>query len=339
MSAISEMIARVEKRFGKEAISRGYAAVPTFSSGSLNLDVILGGGYAEGRIIEIYGGFSAGKSTIAIHAAVEIQKSGRAVGMVDSENAIDPDYMKALGLDLSEEKFVLSQPDNAEEALEIVREMVSTEGIGLVIIDSIAGLTPKATLQGEAGDAKVALLARLLSAQLNILKNICQKNKCTLLCINQTRNTVGGGFGFGGASSTTPGGQALKFYATQRLEMARIGSDKEGEETVANRVKITCKKNKIAPPFKKCEVIIRFGIGFDKVQETLEWAIKYGICQKKGAFYSYEDTRLGQGLPKTRQTLEDNPELYQEIYDNVILCKEADDNPDLIPPTPMEEEE
>lgn len=336
---IKDLIQTIEKRFGKEALSREQVSVPTFTSGSLNLDTILGKGWAEGRIIEIYGGESCGKTTAAIHAAVEVQKRGRSVGYIDSENAMDPDYMIALGLDMSDDKFLLSQPDNAEDAMEIVRVMCEESEIGLVVIDSIAGLTPKATLQGEAGDAKVALLARLLSAQLNILKNICKKNNCTLICINQVRDKVGGGFGFGGASSTTPGGRALKFYATQRIEMARIGSDKEGEETVANRVKITCKKNKIAPPFKKCEVIIRFGIGFDKVQETLEWAIKYGICQKKGAFYSYEDTRLGQGLPKTRQTLEDNPELYQEIYGNVILCKEADDNPDLIPPTPMEEEE
>lgn len=334
---IKDLIQIIEKRFGKEAISRGHVSVPTFSSGSLTLDTILGGGWARGRIIEMYGAPSCGKSSAAIHASVEMQKIGKAVGMIDSENAMDPDYMVALGLDMREDKFILSQPDNAEEALEIARAMCEETEIGLVIIDSIAGLTPKAVLQGEAGDAKVALLARLLSSQLNILKNICKKNNCTLLCINQTRNTVGGGFSFGGASSTTPGGQALKFYASQRIEMARVGSDKEGEETVANRVKVTCKKNKIAPPFRKCEIIIRFGIGFDTVQEILEWAVKYGICQKKGAFYSYEGTRLGQGLAKTREALKDNPEIYKEIYDNVILCKEADDSPDLVP-TPIVEE-
>lgn len=334
---IKDLIQIIEKRFGKEAISRGHVSVPTFSSGSLTLDTILGGGFASGRIIEIYGGESCGKTTSAIHAAVEVQKKGKAVAYVDSENAMDPDYMVALGLDMGEDKFILSQPDNAEDAMEIVRCMCEETEIGLVVIDSIAGLTPKAVLQGEAGDAKVALLARLMSSQLNILKNICKKNNCTLICINQIRDKVGGGFGFGGASSTTPGGRALKFYATQRIEMARVGSDKEGEETVANRVKVTCKKNKIAPPFKKCEIIIRFGIGFDTVQEILEWAVKYGICQKKGAFYSYEGTRLGQGLAKTREALKDNPEIYKEIYDNVILCKEADDSPDLVP-TPIVEE-
>lgn len=267
---------------------------------------------------------NCGKTTIAIHAAVEMQKRGRAVGYVDVEQALDPDYMKALGLDMSSEKFVLSQPDNAEDALEIAREMISTKEIGLVIIDSIAGLVPKAILQGEAGDAKVALVARLMSSQINIFKNICKKNGCTLICINQIRDKVGGGFGFGGATTTTPGGHALKFYASQRIELARIGSDKEGEEAVANRVKITCKKNKVAPPFKKCEVVIRFGVGLDKVQETLNQAILYGICSKKGAWYYYDDTRLGQGLPNTRDLLLEDKALLEDIQDTVRLFREDD---------------
>jgi recombination protein RecA len=325
MDEIKDLVGRIEKRFGKEAVVTGKMAdIPKFTSGSLALDDILGGGWAVGRIIEMYGAESCGKTTIAIHAAVEMQKRGRAVGYVDVEQALDPDYMKALGLDMSSEKFVLSQPDNAEDALEIAREMISTKEIGLVIIDSVAGLVPKAILQGEAGDAKVALVARLMSSQINIFKNICKKNGCTLICINQIRDKVGGGFGFGGATTTTPGGHALKFYASQRIELARIGSDKEGEEAVANRVKITCKKNKVAPPFKKCEVVIRFGVGLDKVQETLNQAILYGICSKKGAWYYYDDTRLGQGLPNTRDLLLEDKALLEDIQDTVRLFREDD---------------
>lgn len=328
MNHIKDLVGRIEKRFGKEAVVTGKMAdVPKFSSGSSSLDDILGGGWAIGRIIEMYGAESCGKTTLAIHAAVETQKRGKAVGYIDDEQALDPDYMQALGLDMSADKFVLSQPDNAEDALEIAREMISTEGIGLVIIDSIAGLVPKAVLQGEAGDAKVALVARLMSSQINIFKNLCKKNECTLLCLNQIRDKVGGGFGFGGSTTTTPGGHALKFYASQRVELARIGSDKEGEETVANRVKVTCKKNKVAPPFKKCEIIIRFGIGLDKFQEVLNQAIAYDICSKKGAWFYYDTFRLGQGLVNTRETLMNDKAMFEEIAETVALFRADETKP------------
>lgn len=321
---IKDLVGRIEKRFGREAVvtDGNPMNVDRFSSGSLAVDDILGGGWAVGRIIEIYGAESSGKTSLAIHAAVEVQKLGKAVGYVDSEQAMDPDYMQALGLKMDADNFVLCQPDNAENALEIVREMIETEGIGLVILDSVAGLTPKALLQGEAGDATVGLLARLMSSQMNVFKNICKKNGCTLICLNQLRDKVGGGFGFGGPSTTTPGGHALKFYASQRVELARVGSDKEGEEMVANRVKVTCKKNKVAPPFKKCEITIRFGVGIDKIQEIINQAIAYDICSKKGAWFYYDDNRLGQGLANVRDLLMEDPILLEEIRETVLLFKE-----------------
>lgn len=321
---MKDLVSRIEKKFGKEAVSHGEANVSFLHSGSFGLDLALGGGWALGRIIETYGGESCGKTTAAIHAAVEMQKMGKAVGYVDVEQAMDPDYMKALGLDMREEKFILSQPDNAEQAMEIVRLMCEEPEIGLVVLDSVAGLTPTATLQGEAGDAKVALVARLMSSQLNILKNICKKNNCILFCINQIRDKVGGGFGFGGATTQTPGGRALRFYASQRIEMARIGSEKEGEEAVANKTRITVKKNKVAKPFKKCDILIRFGIGFDQIQEIVELAVAYKVCSKKGSFFYYGSGegayRIGQGMSNVRELLCKDKALLEEIAE---LTKQA----------------
>ena len=318
-NGVKDLISRIEKKFGKEAVSHGTANVDFLHSGSFGLDIALGGGWAIGRIIEIYGPESCGKTTAAIHAAVEMQKTGRAVGYVDVEQAMDPEYMQSLGLDMSDEKFILSQPDNAEQAMEIVSIMCEEPAIGLVVLDSVAGLTPTATLMGEAGDAKVALVARLMSAQLNILKNICKKNNCILFCINQIRDKVGGGFGFGAATTQTPGGRALRFYSSQRAEMARIGSEKEGEETVANKTRITVKKNKVAKPYRKCDILIRFGIGFDQIQEIVDLAIEYKICTKKGSFFYYgsgdDSYRLGQGMANVREILAKDSALLEEIKD------------------------
>ena len=312
--SVKDLVGKIEKRFGKEAVAgNNVQNIEFIHSGSYLFDEALGGGWAKGRIIEIYGAESCGKTTAAIHAAAEVQKQGKAVGYVDVEQAMDPDYIKALGVNMDEDHWILSQPDTAEQALEIVREMCEEPAVGLVVLDSVAGLTPTATLSGEAGDAKVALVARLMSAQLNILKNICKKNKCTLICINQIRDKVGGMVGFGGASTQTTGGRALRFYSSQRVEMARIGSEKEGEDQVANKTRISVKKNKVAVPFKKCDLSIRFGIGFDKIQEILNLAVDEGICTKKGAWFYYGDFRLGQGMANTREMLEQDTELFKEI--------------------------
>ena len=289
---LEELFGRIEKRFGKEAVVGNDIKVDTVSSGSMALDEILGGGFALGRIHEIYGGFSSGKSSAALHLSASVQKTlGKAVGYVDTEQALDLEYAKALGVDLSRDKWIMSQPDSAEQALEIVREMLEVPEIGLVVLDSVAGLVPEAVLQGEAGDAKIALVARLMSQQLSILKNVCKKNGNILLCINQTRQKIGG-MGFG-PTTTTPGGEALKFYATQRAEFARIGTEKTDGVATANKTQIKVVKNKIAPPFRVCQVMLEYGVGFDTVQELIDMSIREGICSKKGAwFYSVSYTHL-----------------------------------------------
>lgn len=322
--SVKDLVQRIEKRFGKEAIASDTNSqqVEFVHSGSILLDEVLGGGWAKGRIAEVFGQESSGKTTIAIHLAAEVQKLGLAVGYVDVEQAMDPDYVKALGVDMSEDKWILSQPDTAEQAMEIVREMCEEKEIGLVVLDSVAGLTPTATLQGEAGEAKVALVARLMSAQLNILKNICKKNGTILMCINQIRDKVGGMAGFGGATTQTTGGRALKFYTTQRVEVARIGSEKEGDEQVANKTRCTVKKNKVAVPFKKCDITIRFGVGIDKIQEILNLAVECEICMKKGAWFYFGEQRLGQGMGNTREMLIEDPVLFEEIKEQTLKALE-----------------
>ena len=230
---------------------------------------------------------------------------------------LDLEYAKKIGLDLDKDKFLLSQPDTAESALEAVRLGLEEPEIGIVVLDSVAGLVPQCVIEGDVGDAKIGLIARLMSAQLGIFKNICNKNKNILLCINQVRQKINGGFGFG-PTTTTPGGEALKFYSTQRVEFARISTDKSGDIAVANKTKIKIVKNKIAPPLRTCEVMLRFGVGFDIVQETVELAVKFGLCQKKGAWFYYgDDYRLGQGMDNVREALLQDKELFEEINESV----------------------
>lgn len=324
---LDDLCGRIEKRFGKEAVVGNHVEVSTVSSGSKAFDEALGGGWALGRIHEVYGGNSSGKTTAALHLCKSVQQTlGRAVGFVDTEQALDLEYAQQIGVSLDRDKWIMTQPNSAEEALEIVREMIETPEIGVVVLDSIAGLVPQAVLQGEAGDAKVALVARLLSAQLNVLKNKCNKNNNMLLCLNQIRNKIGGGFGFGGSSTTTPGGEALKFYSTQRVEFARIGTEKDDDIAVANKTKIKVVKNKIAPPFRVCEVMLRFGIGFDTIQETIELAVKRGICAKRGSWFYYGEEKLGQGMDNVRDVLVNDIELFNEIDESLkeALCIQQD---------------
>lgn len=311
---LGDLISRIESRFGKEAIAGKKQDIEFVHSGSFLLDEILGGGWAKGRIVEAYGGFSSGKTSIAFHLATEIQKQGMAVGYLDTENAVDPKYMGAIGVDLSPDKFILSQPSTAEETLEIAKEMCNEPSIGLVVIDSIAGLVPTALLNGEAGDAHIGLTARLLSSQVNILKNICKQTGCILFCINQIRSNIGG---YGNAT-TTPGGFAIPFYASQRVELARVGSDKEGEVSVANKVKITCRKNKVAPPMKTCNIVIRFGVGIDKVMEMLNMGLDLGVLTKKGTYIYYREEKIGFGFPAARKKLIKETELFDKIKKDVL---------------------
>lgn len=310
------MVAEIEREFGKEAISGNKMEIERCSSGSLYLDEALGGGYAMGRIVEIMGGESSSKTTLAIHACREIQDRGKAVGYIDTEQAMDLDYVANIGVDLSPEKFILSQAETTEMALTIMKRMLDCEDIGIVVLDSVAALVPKARIDGNVGDQVIALNARLLSAELPIIAQKAKKNNTLVICINQYRSNIGG---FMGPTNVTPGGNALKFYATQRIETARMGNKTEGEEVTAIRVKCTVKKNKVAPPFKKTELVVRFGIGIDVLQEILDMAVENEIIKKAGSWYSYGDTRLGQGEGKVREVLMDNPELLEEIRNKLKM--------------------
>lgn len=315
--ALDKFLSTIEKRLGQGIVVTKKIEVETISSGSLAFDEVLGGGFANARIHEIYGPPSSGKSTAALHLCKEVQRKGKAVFYVDTEQSLDLEYAKKIGLDLDKDKFLLSQPDTAESALEAVRLGLEEPEIGIVVLDSVAGLVPQCVIEGDVGDAKIGLIARLMSAQLGIFKNICNKNKNILLCINQVRQKINGGFGFG-PTTTTPGGEALKFYSTQRVEFARISTDKSGDIAVANKTKIKIVKNKIAPPLRTCEVMLRFGVGFDIVQETVELAVKFGLCQKKGAWFYYgDDYRLGQGMDNVREALLQDKELFEEINESV----------------------
>lgn len=307
---LKKLVDNIEKEFGKDAICGNTMEVDRVSSGSLLLDKALGGGYALGRLVEIMGGESSSKTTLAIHACREIQDRGKAVGYIDTEQAMDLDYVASIGVDLSPEKFILSQAETAEMALTIMKRMLDCEEIGIVVLDSIAALVPKARIDGNVGDQVIALTARLLSAELPIIAQKAKRNNTLVICINQYRSNIGG---FMGPTNVTPGGQAMKFYASQRIETARIGNKQEGDEVSAIRVKATIKKNKVAPPFRKAELTVRFGIGIDVLQEILDLAVEQELIKKAGSWYSYGDVRLGQGEANVRNMLTDNPELLEEI--------------------------
>lgn len=307
---LKKLVDNIEKEFGKDAICGNTMEVDRVSSGSLLLDKALGGGYALGRLVEIMGGESSSKTTLAIHACREIQDRGKAVGYIDTEQAMDLDYVASIGVDLSPEKFILSQAETAEMALTIMKKMLDCEEIGIVVLDSIAALVPKARIDGNVGDQVIALTARLLSAELPIIAQKAKRNNTLVICINQYRSNIGG---FMGPTNVTPGGQAMKFYASQRIETARIGNKQEGDEVSAIRVKATIKKNKVAPPFRKAELTVRFGIGIDVLQEILDLAVEQELIKKAGSWYSYGDVRLGQGEANVRNMLTDNPELLEEI--------------------------
>lgn len=310
---VSEVVKTVEKRFGKEAIVGSKIEVEFVSSGSLGLDIALGGGYAKGRIIELFGWESSGKSTLALHLAAEIQKIDKKVVYVDMENALDVYYAEALGVNISfdqESNFILSQPDDGETAMEIVREFLKSDEVGLIVVDSVSALLPKAVMQGEAGDAKIGLQARLMSSMLPTMLKDAQRNGCIVLFINQLREKIGVMFG---NPQVTMGGKALGFYASQRLEVARCGQEKDGDEVTANKTRVKVVKNKVAPPFKKAEFNIEFGTGIDKIAELIDIGVEFSVIKKAGAWYSYGETRLGQGAAGVKAILEDNPELREEI--------------------------
>ena len=313
LKALQATIDKIEKDFGKGTIMKlgdqPQWDVQVIPSGSVALDHALGvGGYPRGRIIEIYGPESSGKTTLAIHAIAEAQKQGGIAAMIDAEHAFDRTYAKALGVNL--ETLLISQPDNGEQALEIADNLIRSGAVDIVVIDSVAALTPKAEIEGEMGDNKVGLQARLMSQALRKLTaNISKTNTCCIF-INQLREKIGVMFG---NPETTTGGNALKFYASVRIDVRRVTQLKDGEEALGNRTRVKVVKNKMAPPFKKAEFDIVYGEGISKVGEVIDLGVEYNVISKSGSWFSYNDQKLAQGREATKQLLKDNSELCEEI--------------------------
>lgn len=311
---ISGIISNIEKRFGKEAISGNESNVERVSSGSIALDIAMGGGYPKGRITELIGWESSGKSTMALHLAAEIQKQGKVVAYIDMEHAMDLDYARKLDVDTSGGLWYMSQPNCGEDAIEIGREFAKSPDVGLVVIDSVNALTPKSVIQGEAGEAKMAVLARMMSQMIPTLVSVISKTGCIIIFINQWREKMV----MFGSPLTTTGGNALKFYASVRLDVARAGQEKDGDDIVANKTKVRVIKNKVSVPFKTAEFQIRFGIGIDKFQEVLDLSVDNGIIKKSGSWFSYGDVKLGQGFDSVRTIMADNPELMEEVQGKLM---------------------
>ncbi|MBB6282234.1 recombinase RecA [Geobacillus subterraneus] len=312
-AALEQALKQIERQFGKGAIMKlGEQAerqISTVPSGSLALDIALGvGGYPRGRIVEIYGPESSGKTTVALHAIAEVQKRGGQAAFIDAEHALDPIYAQKLGVNIDE--LLLSQPDTGEQALEIAEALVRSGAVDIIVIDSVAALVPKAEIEGEMGDAHVGLQARLMSQALRKLSGAINKSKTIAIFINQIREKVGVMFG---NPETTPGGRALKFYASVRLEVRRAEQIKQGNDMVGNKTKIKVVKNKVAPPFKTADVDIMYGEGISREGEIIDMASELDIVQKSGSWYSYKDERLGQGRENAKQFLKENPHIADEI--------------------------
>lgn len=323
--ALNKALKKIEKDFGKGAIMRlgesPKTKVSSISSGSLALDNALGiGGYPRGRIVEIYGPESSGKTTVALHAVAEVQKNGGTAAYIDAENAMDPDYAKALGVDI--DNLLLSQPDTGEQGLEIADALIKSGAIDILVIDSVAALVPKAEIDGEMGDSHVGLQARMMSQALRKLSGNINKTKTIALFINQIREKVGVMFG---NPETTPGGRALKFYATVRLEVRRSEQIKEGSDVIGNKVKIKVVKNKVAPPFKLALVDIMYGHGISQTGEILDMAADQEIINKSGSWYSYQNERIGQGRENAKAYLDDHPEMKADIKQQVRDAYQMDD--------------
>lgn len=318
MKALDAALAQIEKQYGKGSVMKlgdqsanmGIDVVPT---GSLSLDLALGlGGMPRGRIIEIYGPESSGKTTVALHVVAEVQKMGGIAGFIDAEHALDPTYAAHIGVDI--DNLYISQPDNGEQALEITETMVCSGAVDVIIVDSVAALVPKAEIDGEMGDSHVGLHARLMSQALRKLTGIISKSNCVVIFINQLREKVGVMFG---NPETTTGGRALKFYASVRLDVRRIETLKVGGEVVGNRTRVKVVKNKVAPPFKEAEFDIMFGKGISKEGDILDLAVLHDIINKAGAWYSYNGEKIGQGRENTKLYLANNPEVMEEIEQQV----------------------
>ena len=321
LKALQEAMSKIEKDFGKGSIMKlgeeKIENVDVIPSGSISLDVALGvGGYPKGRIIEIYGPESSGKTTLAIHAIAEAQKAGGIAAFIDAEHAFDRFYAAKLGVDV--DNLIISQPDNGEQALEIADQLIRSAAVDIVVVDSVAALTPKAEIEGDMGDNKVGLQARLMSQALRKLTATINKTNTTCIFINQLREKIGVMFG---NPETTTGGNALKFYASVRLDIRKSSAIKDGDEIIGNEVKVKVVKNKVAPPFRRAQFEILFGEGISRVGEIVDLGVEYGILEKSGSWFSYNGSKLAQGKEGAKKVLKDNPELCEEltarIYDAI----------------------
>lgn len=318
LKALQLTIDKIEKSYGKGSIMRmgdkPVDDVQAIHSGSIALDLAMGiGGYPKGRVIEIFGPESSGKTTLAIHAIAEAQKAGGIAAFIDAEHAFDPTYAQKLGVDIDE--LLISQPDNGEQALEIADSLIRSGAIDIIVIDSVAALTPKAEIEGEMGDSKMGLQARLMSQALRKLTGSISKTKTCVIFINQLRDKIGVMFG---NPETTTGGNALKFYASVRLDIRKIGQLKDGEEVQGSRTRVKVVKNKVAPPFRKAEFDILYGEGISKVGEIIDLGVEINLIKKAGSWFSYGETKLGQGREGVKALLNDNPELLEELESKLV---------------------
>jgi recombination protein RecA len=318
MKALQLTLDKLEKTYGKGTVMKlgdnAIEAVEFIPTGSIGLNVALGiGGLPKGRVIEIYGPESSGKTTLALHAMAESQKAGGIAAFIDAEHAFDRFYAKKLGVDV--ENLLVSQPDNGEQALEIVENLIRSGAIDIIVIDSVAALTPKSEIEGEMGDSKMGLQARLMSQALRKLTSTISKTATCCIFINQLREKIGIMFG---NPETTTGGNALKFYASIRLDIRKVNQLKEGEEIIGNRVKVKVVKNKLAPPFRKAEFDIIYGEGISRILEIIDLAVEYNIIKKSGSWFSYGETKLGQGRDAVKKLLQDNPELSDELEKKIM---------------------
>jgi recombination protein RecA len=320
LKALQMAMAKIDKDFGKGAIMRlgeeKVEDIPVISTGSVGMNLALGvGGYPRGRVIEIYGPESSGKTTLAIHAMAEVQRQGGIAAIIDAEHAFDRFYAEKLGVDI--DNLLIAQPDSGEQALEIADELIRSSAVDLVVIDSVAALTPKAEIEGDMGDNKVGLQARLMSQALRKLTATINKTQTTCIFINQLREKIGVMFG---NPETTTGGNALKFYASVRIDIRKVGQIKEGDEIIGNQVRVKIVKNKVAPPFKKAEFDLMFNEGISKVGELVDLGVELGIIKKSGSFYNYNDSKLAQGRDAVKNVLKDNPDLADEIEAQIMAA-------------------
>lgn len=317
LKVLQAALSKIEKSYGKGSVmklgDKTIQQVDVIPTGSLSLDIALGvGGLPKGRIVEIYGPESSGKTTLAIHCIAEAQKNGGIAAFIDAEHAFDSVYAQKLGVDV--ENLYISQPDNGEQALEIAENLISSGAIDIIVIDSVAALTPKSEIEGEMGDSKMGLQARLMSQALRKMTSTISKTKCCCIFINQLRDKIGVMYG---NPETTTGGNALKFYSSVRLDIRKVQTLKDGDKPYGNRVRVKIVKNKVAPPFKQVEFDLLFGEGISKLGEIIDVAVEHDVIKKSGSWFSYGDTKIGQGRDSVKQLLQDNPELEQEIEEKV----------------------